>query len=308
MARSRNIKPGFFKNEDLADLGPYVQLLFAGLWTLADREGILEDRPRRIKADIFPHYDFDVNGGLTLLHRFGFVRRYKVNDKPYIHIVEFAKHQSPHSTERKSDLPGPDHADPDEVAATPHESTVSTDNVGLTVSTPLGHHGNTPDSLNTDSLIPDSLCTDSPNPDSPTSSPALPLVERRKIPRAKTETPTTETWAVYTEAFRNRYKIEPVRNATTNGQMAQFVKRIGEEEAPSVAAFYVRHNDSYFVREMHGTGPLLAKAEALRAQWASGQRVTSTSAYQMDKTQTNGDVFAGLIAEAREAKNGNQSE
>ena len=49
MARSRNIKPGFFKNEDLLDLPYEYRLLFVGLWTLADREGYLEDRPKRIR-------------------------------------------------------------------------------------------------------------------------------------------------------------------------------------------------------------------------------------------------------------------
>lgn len=39
MARARNIKPSFFKNEDLADLNPFDRLLFIGLWCLADREG-----------------------------------------------------------------------------------------------------------------------------------------------------------------------------------------------------------------------------------------------------------------------------
>ena len=49
MARARNIKPGFFKNEFLAEMPCEVRLLFIGLWTLADREGRLEDRPKRIK-------------------------------------------------------------------------------------------------------------------------------------------------------------------------------------------------------------------------------------------------------------------
>jgi len=39
MARSRNIKPGFFKNDHLVELPFEYRLLFAGLWTLADREG-----------------------------------------------------------------------------------------------------------------------------------------------------------------------------------------------------------------------------------------------------------------------------
>jgi hypothetical protein len=52
--RACNIKPGFFKNEVLGTAVPILSLLFSGLWGLADREGRLEDRPLRIKAEIFP--------------------------------------------------------------------------------------------------------------------------------------------------------------------------------------------------------------------------------------------------------------
>lgn len=51
MARSRNIKPGLFKNEVLGVADPIYTILFQGLWVLADREGRLEDRPMRIKAE-----------------------------------------------------------------------------------------------------------------------------------------------------------------------------------------------------------------------------------------------------------------
>ena len=46
MARARNIKPGFFRNADLVEMPIEARLLFIGLWTLADRSGRLEDRPR----------------------------------------------------------------------------------------------------------------------------------------------------------------------------------------------------------------------------------------------------------------------
>jgi hypothetical protein len=105
VARSRNIKPGFFKNYDLADLGPVSQLLFAGLWCLADRDGRLEDKPRLIKAELFPYYDCDVNGELTKLARLKFVDRYVVDGEQYIQIENFQKHQQPHHTEKKSIIP-----------------------------------------------------------------------------------------------------------------------------------------------------------------------------------------------------------
>lgn len=156
MARARNIKPGFYKNYKLADLGSHAQLLFAGLWGLADREGRLEDKPRLIKAEIFPYYDCDVNGELTKLEREGFVTRYVVDGLAVIQVLNFKKHQSPHHTEKASTLPA-------KPGGNPHEQVSSDIHGELTVSPLKSNHGNLPDSLIPDSLIPDSK-TSTPNP------------------------------------------------------------------------------------------------------------------------------------------------
>jgi hypothetical protein len=107
MARARNIKPGFFKNEILADLPCETRLLFIGLWTLADREGRLEDRPKRIKAELFAFDDFEVEPMLDRLRTDGFVLRYEVDGKRYIEITNFVKHQDPHYKEKASEIPPP---------------------------------------------------------------------------------------------------------------------------------------------------------------------------------------------------------
>jgi hypothetical protein len=60
MARTRSLKPSFFKNEHLAECEPMARLLFAGLWTLADSQGRLECRPLRIKAELFPYDNCDI--------------------------------------------------------------------------------------------------------------------------------------------------------------------------------------------------------------------------------------------------------
>lgn len=149
MARARNIKPGFFKNYDLADAGPQVQLLFAGLWCLADRDGRLEDKPRLIKAELFPYYEFDVNGGLTALERLKFICRYEVDDVPIIQVLNFKKHQSPHNTEKASVLPSMEFATKENNSKT--DSYI--DNGEPVVIPPLENDGKTPDSLIPDSLI-----------------------------------------------------------------------------------------------------------------------------------------------------------
>lgn len=110
MARSRNIKPGFFTNEDLVELEFSTRLLFAGLWTVADKEGRLQDRPKKIKIDIFPADNIDVDPMLQELHNSGFIVRYVWEEKKYIQIKNWAKHQNPHHTEKPSEIPDPNGA------------------------------------------------------------------------------------------------------------------------------------------------------------------------------------------------------
>ena len=74
MARARNIKPGLFTNEVLVDLPAFDRLLFIGLWCLADREGRLEDRVKRIKMELFPCDNYDIEVGLSNLAGAGFIR------------------------------------------------------------------------------------------------------------------------------------------------------------------------------------------------------------------------------------------
>lgn len=105
MARARNIKPGLFSNELLVELPAFDRLAFIGLWCLADREGRLEDRVKRIKIELFPCDDYDVEEGLARLAAAGFISRYQVAGFSVIEIINFQKHQSPHGSEKDSTLP-----------------------------------------------------------------------------------------------------------------------------------------------------------------------------------------------------------
>lgn len=110
MARARNIKPGFFKNELLVELPFEFRLLFIGLWTMADRAGRLEDRPTKVRMELFPADSVDVDAGLQSLHDAGFVERYQANGKRYVQILAWAKHQNPHKKEAESCIPSPEEA------------------------------------------------------------------------------------------------------------------------------------------------------------------------------------------------------
>ena len=105
--RSRNIKPGFFKNDALAELDFAGRLLFIGLWGIADRAGRLEDRPKKIKAEVFPYDEVNVDAFLGELARRGFILRYEAEGERYIQIVHFDRHQNPHPREAASTIPEP---------------------------------------------------------------------------------------------------------------------------------------------------------------------------------------------------------
>jgi hypothetical protein len=107
MPRARNIKPGFFKNDELALCEHGARLLFAGLWCLADREGRLEDRPLRIKGELFPYDNCDIDAWLKQLAARAFITRYEVDGRKFIQINTFAKHQNPHCKEPASTIPAP---------------------------------------------------------------------------------------------------------------------------------------------------------------------------------------------------------
>lgn len=104
MPRARTIKYGFFVNDELAEIDFAGRLLFIGLWTLADREGKLEDKPRKIKGLLFLYEDVDVDRYLNELQAGGFLTRYEIEDKKYIKVLNFTGHQNPHKNEAESKI------------------------------------------------------------------------------------------------------------------------------------------------------------------------------------------------------------
>lgn len=133
MARIRDLKPSFFRNEQLAEQEHWVRLLFQGLWGIADREGRLEDRAKRIGADVFPYEQLPIDEGLTALAAAGFIHRYTVGAVRVIQIVNFTKHQKPHPKEAASELPSLDQVvttQPGIGAVEPGKETASPGNPG----------------------------------------------------------------------------------------------------------------------------------------------------------------------------------
>lgn len=111
LEQMRNIKNLIFDNDAMGELPPLTRLLFAGLWTMVDDKGRMEDKPRKIKKVIMG-YD-DVSAGqvdemLQSLHDRRFIVRYSVNGSNYIQVNNFKKYGNPQLYRRCSQIPAPE--------------------------------------------------------------------------------------------------------------------------------------------------------------------------------------------------------
>jgi hypothetical protein len=93
----------------------------------------------------------------------------------------------------------------------------------------------------------------------------------KAAPTPAKPSPSVLVWQAYAQAYLTRYGVEPVRNAKVNGQLAALVGRLGADDAPQVAAFYLRHDRRQYQAVGHAVGLLLRDAEQLRTEWATNR-------------------------------------
>jgi hypothetical protein len=105
--RIRSIKPQFFRDSKIIDLPPLARLLYIGLWCCADREGRMEFDPREIRTQVLPEETLKTAEALFIaLKASGLIVVYTVQDREYLAIPNFLKHQIPHHREQPSTSPG----------------------------------------------------------------------------------------------------------------------------------------------------------------------------------------------------------
>ena len=97
--RIRTIKPEFWRSEDIAALSIEDRLLFIGLWSYVEDNGVGRDEPQLIQCDLYPLDTFTeaslrTHGGLTRLSQQGLITRYEGPDgRRYLQINSWDKHQ-----------------------------------------------------------------------------------------------------------------------------------------------------------------------------------------------------------------------
>ena len=114
--RIRSIKPEFWQSEDIAVLPIEDRLLFIGLWSYVDDNGVGRDQPVNICTSLFAG-DFvaspaetlaRVSGGLRNLAACGRITRYTVGGASFISVINWKRHQKI-DRPNKPRLPEADH-------------------------------------------------------------------------------------------------------------------------------------------------------------------------------------------------------
>ena len=203
----------------------------------------------------------------------------------------------------KPHTPKPDTAEPD----TPKPDTAEPDTAEPYPANPPQVSIDPKQGLNGEQVLNLPAAPTAPPPGASLVVPAKPKKAKAE-PAGETELQAAcrSTWAAYASAYTARYGAAPVRNAKVNSAVKAFVMRLGHDESPAVAAFFVeRVSEAAVVRSTHDFGLLLNRCESYRTQWVTGHAMTQTRARQADQTEANcsaADEAIALMRARRQAK------
>jgi hypothetical protein len=97
MARKRQIDPGIWTSEQFINLrDPWARLLFIGMFSTADDEGLLKGSPAFLKTTIFPGDSIsldDIKNWRDQISEQILIRVYNVDNQDYIWIIKFLTYQ-----------------------------------------------------------------------------------------------------------------------------------------------------------------------------------------------------------------------
>jgi hypothetical protein len=282
MGRIRTIKPELFRHEELYRLEMEtrlpIRIAWAGLFTICDREGRFEWKPNIIKLDVLPFDELDFSHVLNALASRGFIVKYRSKDRPgeklYGSIPSFKLHQVINNKESASKLPDPNQDA--EIIPVSFKIPARAERELEPTCSPLHlSQGEVEGEMEREQEGKKSIAAGSSS-----------RAPRSEAVDPEGPSPTALTWRAYRDAYAWRHGAEPKPNAKIMGQLKQLVSRIPAEEAPQVAAFYVKHDDQFYVKAMHPVGLLLRDAEKLRTEWATGRTMTQTRAKTIEKASS----------------------
>lgn len=115
LVRIRSIKPEFWRSQDVTGLPVFERLLFIGLWSYVDDNGVGADRVSNVAADLFADDLYvdptatlrRVSLGLNRLYMDGLIVRFEVSGRPYLFVRNWSSHQVVKNPSRGHQYPLP---------------------------------------------------------------------------------------------------------------------------------------------------------------------------------------------------------
>lgn len=95
MARIRSVHPSLFTDEAWVSCSPLARILYIGLWTDADDQGLFEWKPLQLKMRLLPGDGADAAGLLDELVSVDLIQSYEAEGKRFGAIKDFRKFQRP---------------------------------------------------------------------------------------------------------------------------------------------------------------------------------------------------------------------
>lgn len=255
MARIRSVKPEFFSDPKVLSLRDGTALFYIALWTACDDQGYFEIDSKSLAVKTARWRPQEVAKHLRRLHEEGMVKLSSGNGAGM--VSTWSRHQRVMKPQRSKW----------------EDKQIQWDNA------PSPRNG-------IGGIGREGIGEDRKGREIAAESPTSATTQGVSVPKKPRSDPEKNrpTWTAYSDAYRARYGEPPVRNQSVNIKIAEFVSRLGAEESPLVAAFYVTHNDSFYVKNMHAVGLMLKDAEKLRTEWKTNRKVTNVGARNEEKT------------------------
>lgn len=115
----------------------------------------------------------------------------------------------------------------------------------------------------------------------PLAKPEVRVSQRTRSTKEKSN--GSQFFEAYSNAYKKRYGVLPVRNTKQNAISFQITTRLGLEDSLQLAEFYLNHDDMFYVKNLHPLGLLLNSCESLVTQMKSGYKMNNVIAKREEK-------------------------
>ena len=93
VARIRTVKPEFWTSEQIVSCSMPTRLLFIGMWNFCDDNGVHPASASRLKMEVFPGDNIEVENMIKELITKGLLAEYQVDGKNFWIVTGWKKHQ-----------------------------------------------------------------------------------------------------------------------------------------------------------------------------------------------------------------------